>query len=369
MPQFSGPDPRLFNFGGAVAEGLRSGVGTGAQLADIQFKRDQLAQEAELRPLKRKLADIQLKTAEQNLAMPHTVWDSETLVDTTGPDEPVAQDAQWTAVTDSEGNPVAEEDGAVVQVGEDGLLEKVGPSGVVFARQAVDEKGQPMFEPGPTKYAKAPLGDIITEKTGREFSGGTVKPVTSRGVTKLGQQRQLEDLSKVSLVDSRRAAAELAQARLDTQREIEANKIAQKKAELAVKAEHYKKLDDNPQLASYVDEVDGRAIKKWYQKGHPENVVFQDDIGIWDRSWSMPPAAPAVVAPPGAAVRAAAPAPAPTPVVPVATPTTFTVPGAPAAAVTTQPTPRAIRALILNPTLAAEFNKKYGQGAAEAYLQ
>ncbi len=63
MPQFQGVDPRLFNFGGALAEGLTSGVNTGGKLQDIQLAREAADYAMSQRPMKEQLADIQLQSA------------------------------------------------------------------------------------------------------------------------------------------------------------------------------------------------------------------------------------------------------------------------------------------------------------------
>jgi hypothetical protein len=68
MPEFRGVDPRLFDFGGSLADGLSSGVRTGGQLQDIIANRDKLAYEQSLRPYRQQLMDVQLDSARTGLA-------------------------------------------------------------------------------------------------------------------------------------------------------------------------------------------------------------------------------------------------------------------------------------------------------------
>lgn len=70
MPQIAQVDPRLFNIGGAIADGVSSGVGVAGRLQDIAASRAALdaqeearAYEMSRRPYREQLSDIQLETA------------------------------------------------------------------------------------------------------------------------------------------------------------------------------------------------------------------------------------------------------------------------------------------------------------------
>ena len=245
MPQLGQVDPRLFNTGGQLIGGFQSGLGAYGALQNI-------ADEAAVRPARRRLQDIQLAEAE-NRALMAPLEQARRRAE-------LAQPIQSVTGFDVERVPLL-----------DILQPMVDEEGVAV----MDAYGNPRMENIPGSGGADVFGvEIVTE----------VDPVT-------GERRQVRRRKNVlstseqlaqqaSLIDSRDAAALAAQQRIADARELGLMKIENDRIKANAAMIRAKDLEANPGVG-FVDvkKADGRTYRQYFPKSNPQEIMHEIDRG------------------------------------------------------------------------------------------
>jgi hypothetical protein len=331
----------VFNPYGSFGAGLTSGLSSGAQLADISFRREQAARDAVMDVYREELLNSQIADARNRAAIGDIVWGDVKQEEAPGREFPAAQAPYGGLVL--EGSPLNE-----------------------FAAKR-DASGLPiMVSTGRPSYAP---GDLYEVQTGERFVGGrSVGSVTKRKLLQSADERESAQIAESykrrldeSILDTRERTAEAAGIRAEeTARH---NRVLEELQRMRYENEQLKIADAKARgMHNRTIEREGKKWTQYYFPSTPDKVEYEIESGAVKES-----VAQAIERLIGGA------APAPLPGMPVgasgqAGPALFSIPGVTPvqpsqAPVVPTPPAAAIRLLRSNPGLASEFAAKYGEQA------